>query len=296
MGMLKQFGVFAVAVLAAWAQPGAEVTATKRIRIDGKLQTVRQINGRWWSHDNRELIQTSSNFRWTISGGNARHLVRFDRHHPVDPARVNSVDRSMGPDAVRAVLGPPNSVFPSDKPETVQQWNYYGAAAYKLSIKFSSSGGIFTAHYQPDAKTMPIDVPHLVFRIDGKSANERFSERAAPVPARNPSETLEQQHRKLRDEIAARRSGRAPSSSTLTVIDPAPAAPPPAPGRKVSPEELAQVTLGMQKAKLLEFLGNPASRMSIAGSEDTQEFLTYEKLDGAKVTIVLQAGKVSRLP
>jgi len=36
----------------------------------------------------------------------------------------------MGLDQVRAILGPPNSVFPSDKPAAQQIWAYYGAAGY----------------------------------------------------------------------------------------------------------------------------------------------------------------------
>ena len=83
----------------------------------------------------------------------------------------------MGPDQVRAVLGPPNSIFPSDSPETQQHWNYYGPGGYKLSIQFSSNGGIFTASYEPDARSRPKDVPHLVFRFNGKSAQESYEER-----------------------------------------------------------------------------------------------------------------------
>src|SRR5205809_578404 len=93
------------------AQTGAVVTETMRIEIDNRIHIARKINGRWWSEDNRELSQTNVGWLWNISG-NARHLVRFDHHRPLDPAKVDHVDRSMGPDQVRAILGPPNSVFP----------------------------------------------------------------------------------------------------------------------------------------------------------------------------------------
>src|SRR5262245_43287417 len=127
------------------AQTGAVVTDTMRIEIDKRMHTARKINGRWWSEDNRELTQTNVGWLWNVSGGNSWQLVRFDPHRPFDPAKVSQVDRSMGPDQVRAILGPPNSVFPSDSPASQQHWDYYGAAGYKLSIQFSSSGGIFTA-------------------------------------------------------------------------------------------------------------------------------------------------------
>ncbi|MCZ2146597.1 MAG: hypothetical protein LC126_02340 [Bryobacterales bacterium] len=89
--------------------------------------TARKINGRWWSPGNRELTRANVGWRRGISG-NARHLVRFDHHYPVDPAKVSLLDRSMGPDQVRRILGAPNSVFPSDRPEQEQMWDYYGPA------------------------------------------------------------------------------------------------------------------------------------------------------------------------
>ena len=155
---------FAVPLLAQ------NVTQTMKIEIDKRIHTARKINGRWWSEDNRELTQTNVGWLWNVSGGKAWQLVRFDHHRPVDPARVNLLNRSMGPAQVRAVLGPPNSVFPSDRPESQQQWDYYGADGYKLKIHFSSSGGIFNASFEPDVKTLPKDVPHLAFRVNGKPA------------------------------------------------------------------------------------------------------------------------------
>jgi len=145
------------------AQDGAVVTQTMRIEIEKRIHTARQINGRWWSEDNRELKRTNVGWLWNISGGNAWQLVRFDHHRPLDPAKVNQVDRSMGPDQVSAILGPPNSVFPSDKPASQQMWDYYGVGGYKLSIHFSSSGGIFTASFEPDANSKPKDVRILCF-------------------------------------------------------------------------------------------------------------------------------------
>ena len=188
------------------AQTGGVVTDTMRIEIDKRMHTARKINGRWWSEDNRELTQTNVGWLWNVSGGNAWQLVRFDHHRPVDPAKVSQLDRSMGPDQVTAVLGPPNSVFPSDRPASQQQWDYYGAGGYKLSIHFSSSGGgIFTASYEPDAKSMPKDVPHLVFRFNGKSAQESYEERK-DQPRRQIPASQEEYRKQLREEMAKRRS------------------------------------------------------------------------------------------
>jgi hypothetical protein len=202
--------VFALPLL---AQDGAVVTQTMRIEIDKRMHTARQINGRWWSEDNRELKRTNVNWLWDVSGGNAWQLVRFDHHRPVDPARVNQVDRSMGPDQVRAVLGPPNSVFPSDKPAAQQSWDYYGAGGYKLSIHFSSSGGIFTASFAPDANSMPKDVPHLVFRVNGKSAQESFEERKKTQPQRQIPASQEEYRRQLQQEMEEHRRSQTNSTT-----------------------------------------------------------------------------------
>jgi hypothetical protein len=187
------------------AQDGAVVTQTMRIEIDKRIHTARQINGRWWSEDNRELTRTNVGWLWNVSGGNAWQLVRFDHHRPVDPSRVNQVNRSMGPEQVKAILGPPNSVFPSDKPAAQQMWDYYGVGGYKLSIHFSSSGGIFTASFQSDAASKPRDVPHLVLRVNGKSAQESFEEQKAK-PQRQVPASQEEWRKQLEEEMKARRS------------------------------------------------------------------------------------------
>jgi hypothetical protein len=197
--------LFAVQLL---GQPGGVVTQTMRIEIDKRMHTARKINGRWWSEDNRELSRTNVGWLWNVSGGNAWHLVRFDHHRPVDAAKINQVDRSMGPDQVRAILGPPNSVFPSDKPAAQQIWNYYGDGGYKLSIHFNSSGGggIFNATFEPDANSMPKDVPHLAFRFNGKSAQESFEDHKKNRPQRQTPASQEEFRKQLQEEIAARRS------------------------------------------------------------------------------------------
>ena len=201
-------------------QPGAVVTEKMQIRIDGRVQTARKINGRWWSQDNRELKRTNATWLWDISGGNARELVRFDHHYPFDASKVNLVDRSMGPDQVKAVLGAPNSIFPSDRPEQHQHWDYYGPDGYKLSIQFSASGeGIFTASFQPDACARPQDVPHLTFRFssrfNGKTTQESFEESKQKGPTRAIPGSTAEYRAQLMAEMAARRAGLQTRASAM---------------------------------------------------------------------------------
>jgi outer membrane protein assembly factor BamE (lipoprotein component of BamABCDE complex) len=287
---------FCSLVVLAFAQPGAVVTNTMTIRIDGKPQRARQINGRWWSNDNRELIHTSEKWLWTISGGNARHLVRFDHHRPVDPSKVNLLDRSMGPDQVRAIMGDPNSVFPSDKPEQHQHWDYYGSNGYKVSIFFAATqqSGIFTASYQPDPHVMPKDVDHLVFRFSGKSARETFEERKLqPKPGhrtRQPGETIaDYRARLLEDRASAIRGTSLPPPIT-------PESAPVPISRKLTDDEVKSIEVGVSKTKLLELLGDPASRSSINGGDGTRETFRYPTASGSTVTIIVIDGKVSERP
>jgi hypothetical protein len=192
------------------AQTGGVVTETMRIEIDKRIHTARKINGRWWSEDNRELTQTNVGWLWNVSGGNAWQLVRFDHHRAIDPTKVNQLDRSMGPDQVTAILGPPNSVFPSDTPAAQQHWDYYGAGGYKLSIHFSLNGGIFNATYEPDAKSRPKDVPHLAFRFNGKTAQESYEEHKNQ-PQRQIPASQEEFRKQLQEEMAKRRSQTSPT-------------------------------------------------------------------------------------
>lgn len=184
------------------------MTQTMRIEIDKRMHTARKINGRWWSEDNRELTRTNVGWLWNVSGGNAWQLVRFDHHRPLDPSKVSQVNRAMGPDQVRATLGPPNSVFPSDKPAAQQMWDYYGVGGYKLSIHFSSSGGIFNATFEPDANSKPKDVPHLAFRVNGKTAQESFEEQKANRQQRQIPASQEEYRKQLQEEMEQRRSQR----------------------------------------------------------------------------------------
>jgi len=119
------------------AQAGGVATETMRIEIDKKMHTARKINGRWWSEDNRELTQTNVGWLWNVSGGNAWQLVRFDHHRPVDPTRVGQLDRTMGPDQVKAILGPPNSVFPAIDPPRSNNGTITGPGA--TSSRFTSA-------------------------------------------------------------------------------------------------------------------------------------------------------------
>ena len=59
------------------------VTATAKVRIDGKVETVRKINNRWWSEDNRHLTPTKEGYIWWLSSEKGKSWD-FHHHRPVD--------------------------------------------------------------------------------------------------------------------------------------------------------------------------------------------------------------------
>ena len=295
--MTSRFLWIPLVAFTALAQPGATVTERMQIRIDGRMHNARKINGRWWSEDNRELGRTNVGWLWSISGGNAVHLVRFDHHYPVDPSKVGLLDRSMGPGQVKAILGAPNSVFPSDRPEEQQQWDYYGLNGYKCSIHFSHSGGIFTASFEPNAGSMPQDVPHLAFRFNGKTTQESFEESKKQRPVRPKPASAAEFREQLKAEMAQRRSKLSgPPASPSMMEVPAAVAPAPAqPSRKITSEELKGVATGMARAELIALLGEPFSRFAITSDTGTRETLVYITEKDSTVSIVVVQGKVAEI-
>ena len=294
-------GILAAASLAA--QPGAHVTDTMRIEIDKRIHTARKINGRWWSEDNRQLSRTNVGWLWTISGGNAWKLVRFDHHYPVDPSKVELLDRSMGPDQVRSILGSPNSVFPSDRPEQEQHWDYYGANGYKLAIMFGSSGGIFTADYEPDAHSMPKDVPHLAFRFNGKTAREAHEEARQPWTTPGKEQTPDQLRAQVKAQIEQSRADMAQkraemeqrrSGKTVEVSHVAPSKPL-VPARRITADEIKSVTTGMPRTDVIKLLGDPMTMFTISGDDGARETLMYATAEGPNVSVVLLNGKVAQV-
>jgi hypothetical protein len=240
---------------------------------------------------------------WQISGGNAWKLVRFDHHYPVDPSKVELLDRSMGPDQVRGILGPPNSVFPSDRPEQEQHWNYYGANGYRLSIMFGSSGGIFTADYEPDAQSMPKDVPHLAFRFDGKTAREAHEESkqqwSTPGKQQTPDQLRAQvkaQIEQTRADIAQKRAEleQRRNGTTVEISHVPPPTKPAPPARKITADEIKSVTAGMSRADVIKLLGDPLTMFTISGDDGARETLIYAAALGPNISIVLLNGKVVR--
>ena len=275
-------------------RPGAEI----QVRVDGRMQTVRQVNGRWWTSENREVRKTGAT-RWvpaTNIGGNLRQFLRFDHHQPVDADRVDLLDRTMGPDQVRSLLGPPNVVFPSNRPETRQVWFYYGPGGFKLTIQFSWKGlGIHQATVEANAQSPAHEVQHLAFRILGNGNDDIDEEsprnRALGMAAESYSDAVavEQGLSLLSEYMASRHGGgallaRAKPSGTAN--DAAPAKDP----------AMRSLSAGMPRTRVIELLGEPSTRYTIHSVEGSRETLVYVQNGGQSVTrVIVVEGKLSEV-
>jgi hypothetical protein len=65
------------------------------------------------------------------------------------------------------------------------------------------------------------------------------------------------------------------------------------PKRIISEEQAGSVTAGMSRQEVIDKLGEPSGRFSIAGMENAPETLAYHLESGRQVEIKLEAGKVT---
>lgn len=288
--------------LAAADQPAASPEVRhqqQQVRIDGRVQDIRLVNGRWWSADNRELKRAGSRWAWAAGGGSqVRQYLRFDHHDPCDPDRVELLDRTMGPDQVRSLLGPPNAVFPSNRKEIRQTWFYYGPAGFKLVIQFSWKGlGIQSASVAVTEKAALQEVSHLTFRTLGNGSDDIDEEsprnRAMGHAAESALDSLAVENGLafLNNRLLARRgalpesaagAGASRARTGVTSADPA----------------IQSLSSGMPRTRVIELLGEPYTRYSIQSVEGFRETLVYRRGGQMETRIIVVDGKLAeiRLP
>jgi hypothetical protein len=245
------------------------VTATQWVAYHRTRILLRQINGRWWTPDNREVSPPGKNGVWWEIDSKLG-VCLFHHHRPFDVKRAESLHLWMTPDQVQAMFGQPNREF---GPRGQGFWYYYGADGTALRVRFMD-GELGQADYDRRGSTQPV---HSIAReLGGRSIYKLRAERAA------------QKVRQARG-----------SHPTLTVVQttealrPAESEPPPAP---ITAEALAGVKIGAARDDVLRALGKPASRFAITSVDGVSEDFEYQIEDGRKVLIGLLDGKVVRLP
>lgn len=243
------------------------VTATKLVSYYNKKELLRQINGRWWSTDNREVSPPSkTGMFWELTSEPG--VVDFYHHEPFDLRRAERLHLFTPLASVQPLLGPPNVIFKMG-PESAM-WFYYAANGTRVRVRIME-GVVGEAQYEP-VRGKPYPVATLSAELAGRSIYTLLAERAT---------------QRLRQSPASAPSPR------LTA--PVAIAPPPE-KRIVSSEALSSVHTGMSRAELLAALGEPSSRFSISTGDGLRETFRYHLPDGAAVELRMTDGKVTQVP
>ncbi|HLK65153.1 MAG TPA: hypothetical protein VKU19_17040 [Bryobacteraceae bacterium] len=162
-----------MAALALLASPtfGQKVTDTHKVEIDGKVQVVRKINGRWWSPDNRQLNPTKAGYIWYISSDRAP--LEFYHHNPVYLPRVEELRLFMSQDEVRDILGDPN-----ETQSRAGLWHYYAEDGTAVLLKFVSDELLEARYERTDYGVKGRPVQAVLRDLDGREPYAVAADRA----------------------------------------------------------------------------------------------------------------------
>jgi hypothetical protein len=263
------------------------VTATKWVNNweeKGKgREQLRKINGRWWSEDNREVHPPAKEgFFSTLDSKPG--TCQFFHHRPFQLERAESLHLWMSPQAVEAVLGPPNRTLGTNEHGF---WFYYAANGTELSVRFMGDAGLGEAKYVDLAeKSRP--VASIESQLSGRDIYKLLQERATTKYQERQASQLSSSR-----PISARRGVR-PSVVTMASV-PVDQADPAPPKRIVPATAFATLSVGATRQDVLSRLGEPSSRYAITDDEGSHESFNYDLDNGGTVVIRLLAGKVTAL-
>jgi hypothetical protein len=245
--------ILVIATMLALPLSAQNVTATKLVDYRNGKELLRQINGRWWTQDNREVNPPSeTGYFWVIDSEPG--VVDFYHHNPFDIRLAERLHLFMMPAMVEAMFGKPTGIFQTG-PEG-GFWYYYAADGMKLMVRFRQ-GVVGEAEYEP-LKGKQYSVASLATELNGRSIYKVMAERAG----QRSGET--QTRRTLEPRAATLRNAPLPIAST-------PLAGPVPEKRIISREALAGIQAGMPRADLLAALGEPSSRLSLSGGDGVRE-------------------------
>jgi hypothetical protein len=259
-----------IALLLLTAAPAAcqRVTEEARVRIDGRIQRVRKINGRWWSDDNRQLTKPKNGgFIWWITSDAP---PEFFHHRPVDLTRAESLHLFMDRDSVRALLGDPNASL-----EKAGIWEYYAEDGTELFVRFFGDELGDASYRRSDYGVAGRPVQSLARELNGRSIYAIMADRA---------------WQRSSPESYAKHHASTEGSPVVVVESHAPAAP----VRKIAKELLDEIHEGMSRAEVVAKLGDPSGGLRIGGGNATEN-LTYALDPSGQATVGFKNGSVVRI-
>jgi hypothetical protein len=263
------------------------VTATASVRVDGKVERVRKINGRWWSDENRQMYPPKDKNGWEFWIIDKKSEYRTLNHHrPFQLALAESLHLFMTPDAVSQTLGEPNEVVMH--PDGNPGWyHYYAADGTAVEVRFMQNHLLGEAKYAriggPLGGVMVASVEQdlggrTIYKVLQEEANKQVAQRAAD-----------------RAQLHGRQSYARAGATPAPVMNLAPieAAKPPA--RRITAEVWKKVTTGMTREEVIAQIGEPLSTVKIAGSDPAVETLQYAFEAEGDAKVRMEEGKVVRV-
>lgn len=276
--LLRTAALIALAT-AAYCQT---VTAEAKVRIDGRIQTVRKINGRWWSPDNRQMTPDKGGFIWWI-GSERNRAYTFHHHRPVQLQLAESLHLFISPAAVKDLLGEPNE---STKHEQGSgSWMYYAENGTALYVQFIRDELTEARYERPEYGVKGKQVQSIARELDGRDIFKILADRA--WQQHSPTEY-------------AKFHGQTPPtppqnihSRTVTVSDTSTQAA--APRKRIASDLADSVKVGMTRADVVQILGEPSGGMHISGGESDTETMTYALDPSGTISLDMEKGKVARI-
>lgn len=158
------------------------VTATQKVRVRaGETSTIRQINGRWWTSDNRMVNMKAAG---GMSVDSKPGVTQFFHHRPFDLRLAESLRLFMTPYQVIVTIGYPNRVFLTAPGETLCEscipnegfWWYYAPDGTMLKIRMMDAE-LGAAEYEP-LEGSSKSVASVERDLNGKSIFSLMADRA----------------------------------------------------------------------------------------------------------------------
>jgi len=173
-----------VALILAEGLVGQEefVTARQQVRVGPReTVTLRQINGRWWTPDNR-MVNPKGVGGWVIDAKPG--VTQFFHHRPFDIRVAEYLHLFMTPYQVIVAIGYPNRVFQTAPGEDLCQncipnegfWYYYAQDGTILTVRMMDAE-LGEAEYEPlDGPSK--NVASVERELNGKSIFSLMADRA----------------------------------------------------------------------------------------------------------------------
>lgn len=267
-----------IMTMAAALAPCQTVTAETKVRIDGRVQRVRKINGRWWSDDNRQLTPAKDGFIWWITSQRGESWT-FHHHRPVNLDLAESLHLFMDPASVRNLLGEPNETI-GREPAGSRFWMYYAGNGTALRIRFIHDELTDAKYERHDYGVSGRPVQSVAQELGGRSVFKILADRA--WQKQSPREYAKHHGR---NQSAAATAAPVPAAAVST--DP--------PQRRIPTELVDSIKVGMPRSEVVRILGEPSGGVRVAGGENDFEVMTYALESHGEISVRLEKGKVVRV-